>query len=365
MIDNLTFNNSMKKHNFSAGPSILPQFTVNETAKAVLDFNNSGLSIMEISHRSKAFEAVLDETLELTREVLSVPDGYSVLYLGGGASLQFCMVPINLFEKKAAYLNTGIWASKAINEAKGFGEIIEVASSKANNYSYIPKNYVIPSDVDYFHITANNTIYGTALKDDPEVDVLLVADMSSYIFSRPMDISRYGLIYASAQKNLSCAGVTLIIVKNDILGKVSRHIPMMLDYRAHIKSGSMYNTPPVLPIYVALQSLKWIIASGGLVAMQKHNETKAAILYDEIDRNTLFKGTAAKEDRSLMNARFVMNDEYKHLEDDFHMFAQSRGIVDFKGHSSVGGFRASIYNALPIESVQALVDCMKEYEQKI
>ena len=355
----------MKKHNFSAGPSILSPVVVEATANAVLDFNGSGLSVMEISHRGKDFEAVLDEARALVREILSVPDGYSVLFLGGGASMQFCMAPFNLLEKKAAYLTTGTWASKALEEAKGFGEIIEVASSKDANFSYIPKNYTIPSDVDYFHITTNNTIFGTEFKEDLQVDTVLVADMSSNIFSRPMDVSRYGLIYAGAQKNLSCAGVTLVIVRHDILGKVSRHIPAILDYRAHIESGSMFNTPPVLPVYVALQSLRWVKASGGVVGMQKHNEAKAALLYDEIDRNKMFKGTAATEDRSLMNVRFVMNDNYMDLEAEFVKLAMSKGIVNIKGHSSVGGFRASIYNAMPAESVQVLVDCMKEFETKV
>ena len=354
----------MQKHNFSAGPSILPRVAIEATAQAVLDFNGCGLSLMEVSHRGKDFEAVMNEAQALVKELLSVPDRYSVVFLGGGASMQFCMVPFNLLEKKAAYLNTGTWASKAMKEAKGFGETIEVASSKDANFSYIPKNYTIPSDADYFHITTNNTIFGTELKDDLKTDTVLVADMSSDIFSRPVDVSRYGLIYAGAQKNLSCAGVTLVIVKNDILGKVSRHIPSMLDYRVHIDNGSMYNTPPVLPIYTALQTLKWIKANGGVAGMQKRNQEKAALLYDEIDRNKLFKGTAAKEDRSVMNVCFVMADGCQDWEKEFLEFAQSKGMVGLKGHRSVGGFRASIYNAMPIESVQALVDCMKEFETK-
>jgi len=352
----------MQKHNFSAGPSILPRVAIEATAQAVLDFNGSGLSIMEVSHRGKDFEAVINEARALVKEVLSVPEGYSVLFLGGGASMQFCMVPFNLLETKAAYLNTGVWASKALKEAKGFGEAIEVASSKDANFSYIPKEYTVPTDVDYFHITTNNTIFGTQLKDDPKVDVMMVADMSSDIFSRPVDVSRYGVIYAGAQKNLACAGVTLVIVKEDILGKVSRHIPSMLDYRVHIKDDSMFNTPPALPVYTALQTLKWIRENGGVAGFQQLNLTKAAVLYDEIDRNKLFKGTSAKEDRSLMNICFVMADGYQDLEDEFLKFAQSKGMVGIKGHRSVGGFRASTYNAMPIESVQALVDCMKEFE---
>ena len=352
----------MQKHNFSAGPSILPRVAIEATAQAVLDFNGSGLSIMEVSHRGKDFEAVINEAKALVKEILSVPDGYSILFLGGGASMQFCMVPFNLMEKKAAYLNTGTWASKAMKEAKGFGETIEVASSKDTNFSYVPKNYTVPSDADYFHITTNNTIFGTQLKEDPKVEVILVADMSSDIFSRPVDVSHYGVIYAGAQKNLSCAGVTLVIVKDELLGKVSRHIPSMLDYRVHIKDGSMYNTPPVLPIYTALQTLKWIQARGGVAGMQQLNEVKAALLYDEIDRNKLFRGTAEVDDRSLMNVCFVMTDGYQELEDEFLKFAQSKGMVGIKGHRSVGGFRASIYNAMPVESIQALVDCMKEFE---
>ena len=352
----------MKKHNFSAGPSILPRVAVEATAQAVLDFNGSGLSIMEVSHRGKDFEAVMNEAQALVKEILSVPDGYSVLFLGGGASMQFCMVPFNLFEKKAAYLNTGTWASKALKEAKGFGETVVVASSQEANFTYIPKNYTVPSDADYLHITTNNTIFGTQLKDDPKVDMPLAADMSSDIFSRPVDVSRYGVIYAGAQKNLSCSGVTLVIVNESVLGKVSRHIPSILDYRVHIKEGSMYNTPPVLPIYTAVQTLKWVKANGGVTGMQQINQAKAAILYDEIDRNKLFKGTAAKEDRSVMNVCFVMADGYQDVEDEFLKFALSKGMVGIKGHRSVGGFRASIYNAMPVESIQALVDCMKEFE---
>jgi phosphoserine aminotransferase len=353
----------MQKHNFSAGPSILPREAIEATAQAVLDFNASGLSIMEVSHRGKDFEAVMNEAQVLVKELLSVPDGYSVIFLGGGASMQFCMVPFNLLEKKAAYLNTGTWASKALKEAKGFGETVVVASSKDANFSYIPKDYTVPADVDYFHITTNNTIFGTQLKEDPKVDVMLAADMSSDIFSRPVDVSRYGVIYAGAQKNLSCAGVTLAIVKNDILGRVSRYIPAMLDYRVHIENGSMYNTPPALPVYTALQTLKWIKSKGGVAAMQQRNQEKAAILYDEIDRSKLFKGTAAKEDRSVMNVCFVMTDGYQDAEEEFLKFAQSKGMTGIKGHRSVGGFRASIYNAMPVESVQALVDCMKEFEK--
>jgi phosphoserine aminotransferase len=354
----------MQKHNFSAGPSILPRQAIEATAAAVLNFNNSGLSVMEVSHRGKDFDAVMTEARALVKELLDVPEtGYSVLFLGGGASLQFCMVPYNLLQTKAAYLNTGTWASKAIKEAKGFGEVLEVASSKDANFSYIPKGYTVPDDVDYFHITTNNTIFGTELKTDPTVKPYMVADMSSDIFSRPVDVSRYGVIYAGAQKNLSCAGVTLVIVRDDVLGKVSRHIPSMLNYKIHIDGDSMYNTPPCLPVFTALQTMKWLKANGGVPGAQKRNQAKAALLYDEIDRNKLFKGTAAVEDRSLMNVCFVMADGYEALEKDFMEFAQSRGMVGIKGHRSVGGFRASLYNAMPVESVQALVDAMKDFER--
>ncbi|MDR2627776.1 MAG: 3-phosphoserine/phosphohydroxythreonine transaminase [Dysgonamonadaceae bacterium] len=354
----------MKKHNFNAGPSVLPQSTIENTAQAILNFNGIGLSIMEISHRSKEFQSVVDEAVSLFIELLDIPAGYQVLFLGGGASLQFCMVPYNLLEKKAAYLNTGTWASKAQKEAKLFGEVVEVASSKAANFCYVPKDYVVPADVDYFHITTNNTIFGTEIRKELDSPVLMAADMSSDFLSRPIDVSKYAIIYGGAQKNLAPAGVTFVIVKEDILGKVSRPIPTMLDYRTHIKDGSMFNTPPVVPIYAALQTLKWLKDTGGLAAMEKRNIEKATILYDEIDRNKLFQGTAAVEDRSLMNICFVMNDEYKDLEEAFGKFAAEKGMVGIKGHRSVGGFRASTYNALPKESVQALVDCMKEFEKK-
>ncbi len=352
----------MKKHNFNAGPSVLPQETIQQTAKAILDFN--GMSIMEVSHRSKDFQAVMDEAVSLFKDLLDIPAGYSVLFLGGGASLQFCMVPYNLMEKKAAYLNTGVWAGKALKEAKLFGEVVEVASSKADNYTYIPKNYVIPADADYFHITTNNTIYGTEIRKDPDSPIPLVADMSSDIFSRPVDISKYGLIYGGAQKNLAPAGVTFVIVKDEILGKVSRMVPTMLDYRTHIKEGSMFNTPPVVPIYAALQTLKWMKGLGGVGTMEKMNIEKAGMLYAEIDRNRLFRGPAAPEDRSLMNICFVMNPEYQDLEEEFAKFASENGMIGIKGHRSVGGFRASTYNALPQESVIALVNCMKDFEKK-
>ena len=353
----------MEKYNFNAGPSILPKEAVESTIAAMRDFDNTGIGLMEISHRTKGFDAVMDEAVALFKELLQIPSGYSVIFLGGGASLQFCMVPFNLLEKKAAYLNTGTWANKALKEAKLFGETVEVASSKEANYCYIPKDYTIPSDADYFHITTNNTIFGTEIHKDIDSPVTLVADMSSDIFSRPIDISKYGLIYGGAQKNLAPAGVTFVIVKDEILGKVSRTIPTMLDYRTHMQNGSMFNTPPVLPIYTALQTLKWLKSIGGVEAMYKINKEKADMLYSEIDRNKLFKGTAATEDRSLMNICFVMQDEYKDLEADFLKFATNKGMVGIKGHRSVGGFRASTYNALPKEAVEALIACMREFEE--
>ena len=304
----------------------------------------------------------MDEAQALFKELLDIPEGYSVLFVGGGASLEFCMVPYNLLEKKAAYLNTGVWAKKALKEAKLFGEVVEVASSADANYTFIPKDYTIPADADYFHITTNNTIYGTEIRKDLDSPVPLIADMSSDIFSRPVDVSKYGMIYGGAQKNLSMAGVTFVIVKNELLGKVSRPIPTMLDYRTHVEKGSMFNTPPVVPIYCALQTLKWIKAQGGVKEMERRAQERADLLYAEIDRNKLFRGTAEKEDRSLMNICFVMADEYKELEADFLKFATEKGMSGIKGHRSVGGFRASCYNAMPLEGVQALVDCMKEFE---
>lgn len=355
----------MKKHNFYAGPSILPQFTIDNTAKAIYDFAGMGLSLMEISHRSKQFVAVVEEATELFKELLNIPEGYSVIFLGGGASLQFAMVPFNLFKKKAAYLNTGVWAKKAIKEAQGFGTVEVIASSEDKNFAYIPKDYTVPNDADYFHITTNNTIYGTEIKKDLDVNIPLVADMSSDIFSRPIDVSKYAIIYGGAQKNLAPAGVTFVIVRNDVLGKVDRHIPTMLKYQTHIDNGSMFNTPPCVPIYAALQTLKWLKNKGGVEAIEKINIHKANLLYDEIERNAMFKGTVIdKEDRSLMNICFVMNEGYESYESTFIEFATSKGMIGLKGHRSVGGFRASTYNALPTESVQALVETMKEFEEK-
>lgn len=354
----------MKKHNFNAGPSILPREVIEQTAQAVLDFQNDGLSLLEISHRAKNFQPVIDEAVALFKEILHIPEGYSVLFLGGGASMQFCMVPYNFLNKKAAYLNTGVWAKKALKEAKGFGEAVEVASSAEATYTYIPKGYEIPADADYFHVTTNNTIYGTELHEDLDSPIPMIADMSSDIFSRPVDVSKYICIYGGAQKNLAPAGVTFVIVRNDALGKVERYIPTMLNYQTHIDGGSMFNTPPVLPIYTALLTLRWIKAQGGVEEMQRRAKEKADMLYGEIDRNKLFRATVADPaDRSYMNICFVMNDKYKELEADFMKFATERGMVGIKGHRSVGGFRASCYNAMPKESVQALINCMQEFEK--
>ena len=352
----------MKKYNFNAGPSILPREVIEQTAAACLDFENSGLSLMEISHRAKNFQPVVDEAEALFKELLDIPEGYKVLFLGGGASLEFCMVPYNFLEKKAAYLNTGVWATKAMKEAKLFGEVVEIASSKDKNFTYIPKDYVIPTDADYLHITSNNTIYGTELREDIDSPIPLIADMSSDILSRPVDVSKYAMIYGGAQKNLSMAGVTFVIVKEDALGKVSRQIPTMLDYRTHVKKGSMFNTPPVVPIYSALMNLRYIKAHGGVKAMEQLAKQRAEIVYAEIDRNKLFVGTAEESSRSLMNLTFVLKPEYQDLQDDFLAFATSKGMVGVKGHRDVGGFRASCYNAQTIEGCNALVACMKEFE---
>ncbi len=354
----------MKKHNFSAGPSILPRPVIEKTAAAVLDFNGIGLSVMEISHRGKDFQAVMDEAVALFREILDIPDGYEVLLLHGGASMNFLMIPYNLLQNKAAYLETGTWAKKAIKEAKKIGPVEVVGSSADKNFSYIPRNYEIPADADYFHITTNNTIFGTQIREDLNSPVPLVADMSSDFCSRPVDVSKYGIIYGGAQKNVGPAGVGFVIVRKDILGKVERDIPSMLDYRIHIENGSMFNTPPCLPVYTVMETLKWIRETGGLVKMEELNRAKAAMLYDAIDSSSMFAGTAEKDSRSVMNVCFVMQDKYKDLEADFLQFAQSKGMVGIKGHRSVGGFRASIYNALPAESVRALIDVMQEFEEQ-
>ncbi len=352
----------MKKHNFYAGPSILPQYTIENTAKALIDFDGMGLSLMEISHRSKQFVAVMDEAQSLFKELLNIPDGYSVIFVGGGASTQFAMIPFNLFKTKAAYLNTGAWSKKAIKEAQSFGEVDVVASSDDKNFNYIPKGYTIPTDADYFHITTNNTIYGTEIKEDIDSPIPLIADMSSDIFSRPIDVSKYAIIYGGAQKNLAPAGVTFAIVRDDILGKVERHIPTMLKYQTHIDKGSMFNTPPVFPVYVCMLTLQWLKDLGGIKAIEKENKKKANFIYSEIDLNPLFKGYSVKEDRSTMNATFTLENE--NLKETFEAMIKEAGINGLNGHRSVGGYRASMYNALSLDSVKALVEIMSELESK-
>lgn len=354
----------MKKHNFNAGPCVLPKSAIESAIAAIRNFDETGIGVLEISHRTPGWERIMSETEQLWKELLNIPEGYKVLFLGGGASTQFCYVPFNLLNKKAAYLQTGVWAKKAAKEAKIFGEVEIVASSEDANYTYIPKNYTIPVDADYFHITTNNTIYGTEMHTDIDSPVNLVADMSSDILSRPVDVSKYAIIYGGAQKNVGPAGVTFVIIREDILGKVDRPLPSMIDYRVHIKESSMFNTPPVFPIFVMHETLKWVKELGGLEVMHKLNKEKAELLYAEIDRNKMFVGTAKKEDRSIMNVCFVMNEEYKDKEADFMAFAKERGMVGIKGHRSVGGFRASIYNACPKESVQALIECMQEFEKQ-
>ena len=356
----------MKKHNYSAGPCILPQEVFQKSAEAILDFNNSGLSLLEISHRSKDFVAVMDEARDLALELLDLKGkGYQALFLHGGASLEFLMVPYNLMkvDGKAAYLDTGTWASAAIKEAKLFGEVTIVASSKDDNYSYIPKGFTVSSDVDYFHCTSNNTIFGTQIKEFPNVSVPMVCDMSSDIFSRVLDFSKFDIIYAGAQKNMGPAGTTLVVIKEEILGKSGRVIPSMLDYEKHIKAESMYNTPAVFPVYASLLTLQWLKKMGGIAAIEKLNQAKANMLYAEIDRNPYFKGAAKVEDRSNMNVVFLLNNE-EHTE-LFDSMWKAAGISGLPGHRSVGGYRASMYNALPIESVQVLVDVMKDFESKI
>ena len=350
-------------HNFNAGPCVLPKEAINAAIEHLKNFKDTGMSVIEVSHRSKEWDAIMNETEAIWKELLNIPEGYKVLFLGGGASMQFAMVPFNFLEKKAAYLETGVWAKKAIKEAKGFGEVITVASSAEKTFNYIPKGYTIPTDVDYFHITTNNTIYGTEIHEDINSLVPLIADMSSDIMSRPVDVSKNTMIYCGAQKMLS-AGVTFVIIKEDALGKVSRFIPTMLNYKTHIEESSMFNTPPVFSILVMNETLKWVKKLGGLKVMQKMNKEKAELLYNEIDRNSMFVGTAEKNSRSYMNVCFVMAEGYKDKEEAFMAFAKEKGMVGIKGHRSVGGFRASIYNACPRESVEALVACMQEFEKK-
>ena len=354
---------SKKVHVFNAGPCLLPQVAIDNAIAALKDFSGTGISVLSISHRTKEWDAVMDECRALWKELLNIPETHEVVFLGGGASLQFLYVAMNYLEKKAAYLDTGVWAHKALVEAQGIGEAYAIACSKDKNYSYIPKEFEIPADLDYLHITTNNTIYGTEIKEDMNCPCPLIADMSSDIMSRPVDVSKYTLIYGGAQKNVGPAGVIFAIIKKDALGKVSRHIPTMLDYRTHIDKLSMFNTPPVFNIFVMNETLKWIKSMGGVEAIQKINQKKAELLYGEIDRNPLFVGTAAKEDRSLMNVCFVMAPGFEALQDEFLTFAKERGMVGIKGHRSVGGFRASLYNACTVEDVQALVDCMQEFEK--
>lgn len=354
----------MKKYNFNAGPSMLPREVIEKTAKQILDFNGSGLSLMEISHRAKDFQPVVDEAVALIKELLDIPEGYSVIFLGGGASLQFMQIPANFLIKKAGYLNTGTWAKKALKEAKHFGEVVEVASSADNNYMCLPHDFAIPADLDYLHVCTNNTIYGTEYREDFDAPIPLIGDMSSDIMSRPVDVSKYTAIYAGAQKNMAMAGVTVIIVKEEMLGKAPRELPTMIDYRTHVEKGSMFNTPPVVPIYSLLETMRWVKANGGVEAMDRRAKERAKIVYDEIDRNKLFRGTVAERDRSLMNLCFVMNDEYKELEKPFLDFAIERGMVGIKGHRSVGGFRASCYNAQTIKGVEALVKAMQDFEKE-
>ena len=352
----------MTRHNFSAGPCVLPQEVLKQSAQAILDFDN-GLSLIEISHRSKAFVDIMENARSLVLELLGLEGmGYKALFLQGGASTQFLAVALNLLEKRAAYLNTGTWSDKAIKEARIFDDVLEVASSKDANYNYIPKGYHIPEDHDYFHCTSNNTIFGTQIKEFPETDIPMVCDMSSDIFSRTLDFSKFGLIYAGAQKNMGPAGTTLVVVQEDILGKVSRKIPSMMDYKVHIEKGSMFNTPPVYAVYTAMLNLEWLKNKGGIKAIEKENEKKAQLLYSEIDLNPLFNGFAAQGDRSTMNATFTLAND--NLKDTFDSMWQEAGINGLNGHRSVGGYRASMYNALTIESVQTLVEVMSELERK-
>lgn len=353
----------MKKYNFNAGPSVLPDVVLEAAAKAVIDFNGTGLSVLSISHRTPEFEAVLAEAESLMRELLCIPDNYKIYFVGGGASTQFFHIPANFLGGKAGYVHTGVWTKKAIKEAKYYGEVEVVASSEDKNFSYIPKGFEIPADLDYLYICANNTIYGTEYKCDIDSPVPLIADMSSNILSRPIDVSKYAMIYGGAQKNLAPAGVTFVIIRDDMLEQVKRKLPSMVNVNTHVENGSMFNTPPVFPIYVLSQTLRWLKAEGGVEAIHERNERKAAMLYAEIDRNPLFKGTAAKEDRSSMNICFVMNDGYEALADEFFAMAKERGMVGIKGHRLVGGFRASCYNACPEEAVEALVQCMQDFEK--
>ena len=353
----------MKKHNFNAGPSILADEVIENAAKAILDFNGSGLSLLSISHRTKDFDDVMAEADVLFRELLHIPDNYKIIYLGGGASTYFYEIHANFLGRKAGYVNTGVWAKKAIKEAKRYGEVEVLASSEDRNFTYIPKGFAIPADLDYVHITSNNTIYGTEYHEDLSSPVPLIADMSSDILSRPVDVSKYAMIYGGAQKNLAPAGVAFAIIREDMLDRIVRDLPTMMSFRTHVENNSMFNTPPVFPIYVLKETLKWLKSIGGVDEIYRRNKEKAALLYDEIDRNPPFRGTVEKEDRSLMNICFVMAEGCEELAPEFMEFAKSRGMVGIKGHRLVGGFRASCYNALPKESVEALVACMQEFAE--
>lgn len=352
----------MKKYNFNAGPSILPDVALEAAAKAIIDFDGTELSLLSISHRTKEFEGVLEEAKSLFKELLNIPDNYSIYFVGGGASTQFFHIPANFLKTKAGYVNTGVWSKKAIKEAKYYGEVEIIASSEDRNFTYIPKGFDIPSDIDYLYICSNNTIYGTEYKTDLDSPVPLIADMSSDILSRPVDVSKYAMIYGGAQKNLAPAGVTFVIIRNDMLERVVRPLPTMVNVNTHVANNSMFNTPPVFPIYVMRETLKWMKSIGGMEEMYRRNKEKAAMLYAEIDRNSLFRGTVEKEDRSLMNICFVMSDGNEALAPEFLEFAKSKGMVGIKGHRLVGGFRASCYNACPKESVEALIACMQEFE---
>lgn len=353
----------MKKYNFNAGPSILPDVVLEAAAKAIIDFDGTGLSLLSISHRTPEFEAVLAEAKSLMKELLGIPDNYQIYFVGGGASTQFFHIPANFLGKKAGYVNTGVWTKKAIKEAKFYGEVVVLATSEDKNFSYIPKGYDIPEDLDYLYICANNTIYGTEYKFDVDSPVPVIADMSSNILSRPIDVSKYAMIYGGAQKNLAPAGVSFVIIRDDMLEKVARPLPTMMNVNTHVENDSMFNTPPVFPIYVLRETLKWLKAEGGLAEIHRRNEEKAAKLYGEIDRNSLFRGTVAVEDRSSMNICFVMTEGNEALAPEFMAFAKERGMVGIKGHRLVGGFRASCYNACPMEAVDALVACMQEFEK--
>ncbi len=352
----------MKKHNFNAGPSILPEVVLENAAKAIIDLNGIGLSLLSISHRTKDFEDVLDQAQDLMRELINIPDNYKIIFVGGGASTQFYQIAANFLNKKAGYVNTGVWSKKAIKEAKLYGEVEVLASSDDKNFTYIPKGYDIPTDLDYLHITSNNTIYGTAYHTDIDSPVPLISDMSSDVLSREIDVTKYAMIYGGAQKNMGPAGVAFVIIRDDLLASIERELPTIVNYNTQVDNNSMFNTPPVFPIYVINETLKWVKSLGGVKVINAMNHEKADLLYGEIERNPLFKGTAVKEDRSLMNICFVMNDGYEHLAPEFLEFAKERGMVGIKGHRLVGGFRASCYNALPKESVEALVAAMQEFE---